>query len=109
MRLPFSSRKNEQVNGEEKEQPTPDDASERSTAHSASTPIDTPATSYSSYSSVNDREAKEGGMYKLSVVDNSGTFLPPSPPDTAVENGQRAWSLHRKNANKSHERIATND
>ena len=45
---------------------TGDNVSEQSTAHSISTPLETPATSYSSYSSANDREAKKSGMYKLS-------------------------------------------
>ena len=73
-----------------------DASSERSTGHANSTPLDTPATSYSSHDSVTDHEAKRTGMYKLSgktnfefeesvlialfvVVDRSGTFLPVLP------------------------------
>jgi len=134
MRLPFSSRKGQDSESPRRssipeEEPVPrsseehstqtstttdtvvgDDSSERSTLRSNSTALDTPATSYSSYSSSHyDREAKKSGMYKLSVVDNSGTFLPPSPPDHGRENGNRAWSLHRKQNNKSRERVASGD
>ena len=47
-------------------QTVPDDLSERLTVKSNSTPLDTPATSYSSHYSASDREAKKTGMYKLS-------------------------------------------
>jgi hypothetical protein len=83
MRLPFSSKKPTDANEEcddrrasisENVDPlstsgpaTGDDVSERSTTHSVTTPLDTPATSYSSYSSgANDKQAKKTGMYKLS-------------------------------------------
>ena len=79
MRLPFSSKKPTDGTEEGVRRPsisnvdplstseaTADDVSERSTAHSVNTPLDTPATSYSSYSSTNDRQAKKTGMYKLS-------------------------------------------
>jgi hypothetical protein len=111
MRLPFSSKKPTDASEEcgdrrasvsENLDPlstsgpaTGDDVSERSTTHSVTTPLDTPATSYSSYSSgANDKQAKKTGMYKLSgslpiprilyladglVVDGSGTFLPVCP------------------------------
>ena len=80
MRLPFSSRKvpdsadsssrrssiTEDTSKEQSTQTVQDDLSEHSTVPSNSTPIDTPATSYSSHSSVYDREARKTGMYKLS-------------------------------------------
>jgi hypothetical protein len=78
MRLPFSSRKGQEATTEDsssrrssvsEEDPRSqhnDGSSERSTGRANSTPLDTPATSYSSYNSVNDHEAKRTGMYKLS-------------------------------------------
>ena len=80
MRLPFSSRKGpeptnsssrrssitEDTSQDPATQTVPDDLSEGSTVRSNSTPLDTPATSYSSYNSAYDREAKKTGMYELS-------------------------------------------
>ena len=79
MRLPFSSKKPTEENEEGGRRPsvsngdplstsvaTGDDVSDRSATNSINTPLDTPATSYSSYSSANDRQAKKTGMYKLS-------------------------------------------
>jgi len=87
-----------------------DNASERSAVTSV-TPTFTPSTSYSSTNTAptsTDREAKKTGMYKLSVVDTSGTFLPPSPPDSGRASGVKAWGLHRKQ-NKPRERMASAD
>ena len=80
MRLPFSSKKptegsedggDRRASFSEVVDPlstsaTGDDVSERSMTQSVTTPLDTPATSYSSYSSANDKQAKKTGMYKLS-------------------------------------------
>lgn len=80
MRLPFSLRKvpepsdsssrrssiTEDTSKDQATETIPDDLSEYSTVQSNSTPIDTPATSFSSYNSVYDREARKTGMYKLS-------------------------------------------
>jgi hypothetical protein len=109
MRLPFSSRKGQETtdsssrrssvsegNPRSQHNDGDDASSERSTGHANSASLDTPATSYSSYNSVTDHEAKRTGMYKLSgktkfefeesvlialliVVDRSGTFLPVLP------------------------------
>jgi len=54
---------------------TDDGASDRSTAHSTSMPLDTPATSYSSTNSVKDRQGKKTGMYKLSGMKPCCLFL----------------------------------
>ena len=45
-----------------------DQMSERSTAQSNGTPLDTPATSFSSYNSGNGSHGDKSGMYKLSGV-----------------------------------------
>jgi hypothetical protein len=80
MRLPFSSRKGQETANDASSRRSSvsddphvgnndDDASsQRSTRNSNSTPLDTPATSYSSYNSVNDHEGKRTGMYKLSGI-----------------------------------------
>jgi len=119
MRLPFVSRKEHDgpeasrrssISEDREQSVVADNASERSAVTSV-TPTFTPSTSYSSTNTAptsTDREAKKTGMYKLSVVDTSGTFLPPSPPDSGRANGVKAWGLHRKQ-NKPRERMASAD
>jgi len=130
MRLPFSSRNNKAQDGTVeaaaastsrrssvsedgdttglKTANNDDLLSERSSsAHNSSLTDTTPATSFSSYGSGNGHNGEKSGMYKLSVVDNSGTFLPPSPTDESRSKGNKAWSLHRKQNNKSRERVAS--
>lgn len=85
MRLPFSSRNRGPENNVESEASrrsslsdengpreipqtgnNDDHMSERSTAQSNATPLDTPATSFSSYNSGNGNNGEKSGMYKLS-------------------------------------------
>lgn len=87
MRLPFSSRNRGQESHVESEESrrsslsdetgpqrgeipqtgnNDDQMSERSTAQSNGTPLDTPATSFSSYNSGNGHNGEKPGMYKLS-------------------------------------------
>jgi len=94
--------------GEIQQTAADDQMSERSTCQSNTIPLDTPATSFSSYNSGNGYNGEKSGMYKLSVVDNSGTFLPPSPTDESRSKGNKAWSLHRKQ-NKSRERVTSTE
>lgn len=84
MRLPFSSRKAQEPSDssrrssidEDRDSEDPSsfrnatDVNSEAIGQTKSAPIDTPATSFSSYSSYNDREGKKAGMYKL-----SGMFL----------------------------------
>jgi len=80
MRLPFSSRKAQEPSdssrrsslNEDKDSEDPSsfrnatDVNSEAIGQTKSAPIDTPATSFSSYSSYNNREGKKAGMYKLS-------------------------------------------